>query len=59
MKIIIVAALSLFLICDLCVSLNKAVNRKKDRTIYVLDSIIDYALILGMIKLAEYLGRVA
>lgn len=59
MKIIIVAVLSIFFLCDLCVSLNKAVSRKRGKVIYILDSVLDFALILAVVKIAEYFGRVA
>ena len=59
MKIIIVAVLSIFFLCDLCVSLNRAVSRKRGKVIYILDSVLDFASILAVVQIAEYFGRVA
>ena len=59
MKIIIIAVLAIFFLFDLFVSLNKAVSRKRNKPIYILDSVLDFTMILAVIKIAEIFGRIA
>ena len=56
LTIIILVMLCIYLLLDLCVSLNKMVSCKKYRIIHILDSIVDFGLICGVLKIASIIG---